>query len=712
MNYQHGAKNILVSKRNIILISLIITLAILAVSVVLSGTAFANGAVGTGGSGSGGGTGGGGYNSRNGFTWAAYDINGPGPSGGFRNGASWGSIRSVCQGVNAGSISIYVIRSANTNQFRGYNYNQDWSIGKIADGSVIDGGRATAIPSYWARAAFDALPAAAKAGYTFGGSNENVSWLCTGLGNNPNPQGRSLFSCSRGFQGWALDADNLSARLGVAVLVRRSGTTAWSTLSLTTANQPIPEPPFNRSNLAAFGVSGNRGFTVSLPSSYRDNLSYDWMIIAANATGTPGAPIANITLLDGAPFSSFRCPTPWDVGVNVSCDVDAGTITFSVSKTGTVPGNVTVTRSARLTNPVRALAPSSPVTLNNSQIPWSQTYDINPQPDLGQHVESSISISPGGAGTSNNTSNDSDSCSDGPRTAKPYLRVYGGDVVTGLDFQASDGTCSGIKDTTAGINAHSRNAGGNLVGAGSQFATSAAGQIVSFISAANHNGAASTNTRPFKDLMFSNTTSGNYGNDIGAYSGCLPDYSKLMDTTGGASSYTPGSTIAANSSGGIRRYHEGNLDITGDITLLPSQTIDADNGFVNIIIVKGGDIRIAPVVTQIDALLVAIPDDSGNGGTIDTCYLSTVATGGPCVNKLTINGSLVANKIEFDRLGGDLRDAGSDETPGSGSIAEVINYPAYLNFVFTGLVENSVPAASSPLNIGDYDSISEQPPIL
>lgn len=296
--------------------------------------------------------------------------------------------------------------------------------------------------------------------------------------------------------------------------------------------------------------------------------------------------------------------------------------------------------------------------------------------------------------------------------AKPYLRVYGGDVVTGLDFQASDGTCSGIKDTTAGINAHSRNAGGNLVGAGSQFATSAAGQIVSFISAANHNGAASTNTRPFKDLMFSNTTSGNYGNDIGAYSGCLPDYSKLMDTTGGASSYTPGSTIAANSSGGIRRYHEGNLDITGDITLLPSQTIDADNGFVNIIIVKGGDIRIAPVVTQIDALLVAIPDDSGNGGTIDTCYLSTVATGGPCVNKLTINGSLVANKIEFDRLGGDLRDAGSDETPGSGSIAEVINYPAYLNFVFTGLVENSVPAASSPLNIGDYDSIAELPPVL
>ena len=52
--------------------------------------------------------------------------------------------------------------------------------------------------------------------------NGNVAWFCTGI--NParhDPTGSAVVSCDGGFQGWALDADNLFAQLGIAIVIKK-----------------------------------------------------------------------------------------------------------------------------------------------------------------------------------------------------------------------------------------------------------------------------------------------------------------------------------------------------------------------------------------------------------------------------------------------------------------------------------------------------------
>lgn len=733
----NAAVGSLITRKQLVLLGFIFAVIMLVISLLLSGTAFASGAVGSGGSGSAGA--GGSYASRNGYTWAAYDINGAGPSGGFRDGTAWGTVQSICRGSNAGSVSIYVLADDGSNSkdgsrmYRGYNYWQDWSVGKIANGSVIDSGRATAIPSSWARAAFDALPAASKFGYTFNtGSAGNVAWLCTGVDADPNPAGDSLFDCDRGFQGWALDANDLNARLGIAVLVRRTGTATWGTLATTTANQAIPNPPFDTTALARFGVNGNRGFTVALPGAYRDNLAYDYMVWAANAPGTPGAPVSNITLGGRVSFDRFRCsppPQPWDVGVEVMCDIDRGTVTYTFSRNGTIRGNVNVIRNANFNNPNTPLLTNDTTTYNNSTWPTSPIVERF-TPQVGQTLVASISVSPGNSGGTNSLP-DTDTCPEtGPKTAKPYFRTYGHDVVVGRHFTATDGTCSAAKSASK-IEAFTRANGGNYVGSGSQFAASALGVIDGFMTAANHSGSSPGTTLPIEDLAFGNADSTaspgsksatDLGSDTGAYAGCIGDYityaedpsSRFLTPSSNpvaAPNPIPTTAVDPTFSGPqrpIKYYYDGDITITGDITYSSDPQVSYNTQFINVIIVKGGNIRIAPSVSRIDALLVAVPDGPDTGQ-INTCS----GTFQECVDAgtLTINGAVIANEIKLNRLNGDIDGPSTDpnELPVDTDIAEVFNYPAYMNFALMNIGSG---ATSDFSGLGEYESIVGLPPVL
>lgn len=130
---------------------------------------------------------------------------------------------------------------------------------------------------------------------------------------------------------------------------------------------------------------------------------------------------------------------------------------------------------------------------------------------------------------------------------------------------------------------------------------------------------------------------------------------------------------------------EGDVYIRGNITGVSTRTTGPA------VLIRAHNIYIQYNVSQIDAVLVAT--GSGGLGKIYTCAVeignaffrvaqSTWHTS--CTTKLTVNGSLMANEINFARSTGTrLAGATTETTNGSGlgTAAEVVNYPTYLNFV-------------------------------
>lgn len=531
---------------------------------------------------------------------------------------------------------------------RGYNYVQDYSTGLYPAGTSVDFGRATVVPSSWARTAFDRLPSEGvdTSGYIFGGSNGNVAWFCTGI--NParhDPTGSAVVSCDGGFQGWALDADNLFAQLGIAIVIKKPSET-WSSSNYstrTTGNQPIPNPPFDTGALAAFGVGGDRGFSVPIPDQFKDGSSYDWIVIAANATGTPGNPLGISTIGQGS--ASWNCSPPpvgGDISVSVDC-TNLNTAVFTFTKSGTIADQKVM--SSITTSDGRSVATNVPGTIGNSNFGAGikVTYSSDPitlQP--GQKYTMSVSVSPGDDSTTDNSA----SCESQVQSTSPYFRVYGHDVVVGRKFKTPTSTdCS---KNTASVKAFNRQDGSNWVGAGSQFAVSATGVIDGFMSASMHSGNNDGNEVPKPQNGLSFLNSGNdpstpIGNDQNAYLGCVPDYESFVNNDGGfpqppgdVTILTP-TAIPANH----RLYVNGDLTISGDIKDNTASWSSIEDINPIIIIVKG-NIKIASNVSRVDGLYVALGSD-GTGGEINTCSDLSMS----CVNKLTVNGAFVAKKLSL-----------------------------------------------------------------
>lgn len=679
---------------------------------LLSGRAFAGGGVGTGGGGTGGGSTAG-YGTRNGHGWLLYDTNGPGPSGGFRNGTAWGTVQGICQGANASGVMVFGIANSAGN-IKGYNYIQDYSIGHYAAGTSVDGGRATAIDTFWAQASFNDLPnkGVSTAGFTFGGASGNVAWFCTGIDNvNHDPAGDSAMNCTAGFQGWVLDADNLNARLGIAIVIKPPGT-GWNDPTSykinDTANQAIPNPPFNTAALAAFGVTGNRGFTIALPSQFKNGTNYDWLIIAANAAGTPSNPLGFSVLGQG----TFNCPVP-SVGFRITPKADAALKpdvedpNQVILKSGIINSAAVGVKGGTVKRSyyVRRISGGAPVplpgivnkvdnrTLTTFDYP-DETVTIAPgflQP--GDRVCVEVYVSPA-SGTVDSTGNlvstgtpATDSIEGCDRLVnRPYVTFSGGDVAAGGVF--GSGACA-----SGDIKTNSK--GAAPWGSAAQLAVQAVGSIDGLPSARWR-----SNPGPVKGLSFANTDPASvYG---GSFNNCqrMPDYfaeaSALTPSnksgavavpTSSGNQYWKASSASGISldSGGnvsipnnthVKLYIEGNVTIAHNITYAGAGGWTSADQIPSFQLYVKGNIFISNNVTQLDGVYVAQPATIPTDGVINTCAEATDPNRlskvyNSCNNKLTVYGAFMARHVDLMRSAGkSLRNAAGDTTPFSTSAAE------------------------------------------
>lgn len=298
--------------------------------------------------------------------------------------------------------------------------------------------------------------------------------------------------------------------------------------------------------------------------------------------------------------------------------------------------------------------------------------------------------------------------------SKPYLKVFGGDVLAGSALETAPATCT--NNTNAQIMSWNKR-DASYTGAGVQYAAMALNRIGDFASAQRAGASAIAPT----DLSFASTTSnaasGNFGGTFGS-APCIKDYyadkpaglptgsSNISSLGTGQYQITGNTTLSGNINPGQKTvlYVDGNVNITGNITYPGSWT--AGNIPFLLLIVRG-NIYIAPGVTGLDGNFVA-QGNGATGGVIYTCAsgFTPPALGGTlystCQNKLTVNGSFTANNVEFLRTHGSLRQSTAAEAMGNGNIAEEFIYG---------------PASwmAQPPAIGEttnYDAITSLPPIL
>jgi hypothetical protein len=302
--------------------------------------------------------------------------------------------------------------------------------------------------------------------------------------------------------------------------------------------------------------------------------------------------------------------------------------------------------------------------------------------------------------------------------AKPYLKVYGGDISVGGDLESAPGTCASL---TAGAVSWNRKIAGHP-GAGTQFGALVTGLIREFATAQGNAGGAP----PGSGLAFANTVNnpgaGEYGGNFGTVS-CIRDF---YDYTGGApvlpnnvSAMNPGVQVYAHSGamtlgGGnvnpnqrTTAYIDGDLYITSNINYVGSWNV----GNVPMLkFVVRGNIYIDNNVTNLDGIYIA-QRNGASGGSIYTCTTSAavpaVAAGAffnDCNSKLTVNGAFIAHSVEFLRTRGSQAASAANEANGSANIAEVFNYsPAFW-------IPQPAPAGGGTTE--NYDSIISLPPVL
>ena len=300
----------------------------------------------------------------------------------------------------------------------------------------------------------------------------------------------------------------------------------------------------------------------------------------------------------------------------------------------------------------------------------------------------------------------SSSCS-GPVVNEPYFKVFGGDITVGNGFGNSCPTNnnSGIFGWTTGTAAPYP----QYVGAGAQYIlASPSSQQVAYSNQYNPNG---TSSSP-QALSLANYTVS-----------CMPDYlsgssaattsapsSDLSQIPTGTYSMSGGSSISGTvvASKHIVIYVKGDLNISGDITF--PDNYGAIKDIPSLIIIVAGNVYIYPSVKNISGIFIAQSSQAGEGYIYDCASGSTpVGTNqlyASCSNKLTVNGSFIANKVVLNRTNSSLRSASNTETNTSTNASEVFNYgPAYW-------INTSLPQSTSSSSSSSYDSLINLPPIL
>ena len=233
---------------------------------------------------------------------------------------------------------------------------------------------------------------------------------------------------------------------------------------------------------------------------------------------------------------------------------------------------------------------------------------------------------------------------------RPYFKVYGGGVMTGSNFMDSNGTCtnstSNIVAFNNGTNGSSTDqaifSSGYVYGMGSQQSSNSSGTSL---------------------LTFANTPNtifGNYGAIGGSFEGiqCMPDYYSQLKSLQGVSVDTTASPNITSFTQGINIYTGGDVKISENITL--PNTIPTTGLPFMYIIAYGHDIYINNSVNEVDAVLIAEPNN-GNVGHIYTCENNVQNNAfSLCKNNpLTIKGALLASQVHLLRTGSNNSTASS-----------------------------------------------------
>lgn len=307
--------------------------------------------------------------------------------------------------------------------------------------------------------------------------------------------------------------------------------------------------------------------------------------------------------------------------------------------------------------------------------------------------------------------------------SKPYFKVYGGDVLAGVGF---GGTCPTVNSSVIGF---AKQSGTDWVGSGGQMAVFTSGngtirQFATYMLAAP----SMPTSRAFANTLVSGTT---FGTGYGA-SFCADDFwsnqSPSLTTTAGAApalnalatgqyKYNSGVNLTSVAPVGnkIAIYVDGDVNITG-AGITTSTAWASYNAIASVYVVARGNIYIAPTVTQLDGIYVAMPrvpatttGTPTDGGRIFTCTdngaTPTAATlANNCGNRLLVNGAMVSTHLNLLRTRGSLRAATSVEAYTSANIAEVFRYVPEM-FINT-------PAGEPRIQAGPFDSVTSLPPTL
>jgi hypothetical protein len=470
----------------------------------------------------------------------------------------------------------------------------------------------------------------------------------------------------------------------------------------------------------ASGAERTREWSYTVPNSVANDTQICFRAVVNPSAGQSSP---TLTITRGNTFSQIRClraytpppvptcgnliqsPRPAEVGEDFSARISFAYgsfptgVTFSYEIWLTVEGNV-LSRTRIASGSVSG-GPGG--TLIETVDPLSGTIP-------GLH-NATFEINFGGESVTCN--------SDVLISAKPYFRVYGGNVKAGWNFEDSTGTCTA--NPSSRIIAYNKG-GSDWGGAGTQLAAFAVDSITGFVSAAGR----TTAPTPLKNLTFANSTAQAYGGELdGVHMKCPPDYfsaaagpvpggdfgslNGIYETPG---NYTIGSgsgRVTINPGRRITLYVGGDLSIRNRIEFVNTNYSNLA-ALPSVRIIVRGNIYIHPSVQRIDAVLIAQPDGSGIGGEVYTC--SNAAMTGPpnraqlnneCQNtRLTIYGSVIARRVHLLRTQGSLRNATNAENRDTGDAAEQFIYSPELWLVppFPGSGDSG------------YEAFTVMPPIL
>ncbi len=310
--------------------------------------------------------------------------------------------------------------------------------------------------------------------------------------------------------------------------------------------------------------------------------------------------------------------------------------------------------------------------------------------------------------------------------AKPYFKVYGGDVSVGKAAPAPPATACTV-NAAADIRSWQRlYSGTTYVGSGTQLALFALDSIDGFASGQERY------TLPRKNLTFANTGStvanSTYGGGLNADNmPCADDYwqpsgasgipSPINPSHNGSYQATGNVTINVNPGGigsgnHVTIYVNGNAYISNNIRYQPA-TYGNIGQIPSFRLIVRGNIYVAPGVTELNGTFVALSNGTPNSGKFYTCGQ---ASGAPSPsqlenecrwNFLTVYGSVIADTVKLSRTGGTIEQASLPELYDHNYLRGTTQGPAE-RFIYTPEFWLTSEFSTG----GDSGSYKNQPPVL